>query len=111
MARHYTVPNGADAALFVRKFYLDGAGVPTPGLTVGFIFRDYTGTALTAGTLAEVNAAVAPGWYTLPASQVLNVGGIYTLEYAPPVGFAPDADTIFVTSEVGRMMHEYVKGG
>jgi len=111
MARHYTVPIGSDAEQVVRKYYVDGAGTPTPGLTVTFAFRDETGTALVTGTLDEVNGAIAPGWYKLPASQPLDIGGIYTLEYTPPGGFAVDADTIFVTSEVGRATTEFVKGG
>ena len=111
MARHYTVPIGSDAEQVVRKYYVDGAGIPTPGLSVPFSFRDETGTALLTGTLAEVNGAIAPGWYKLPAAQALDIGGIYTLEYTPPPGFTVDADTIFVTSEDGRATTEFVKGG
>lgn len=111
MARHYTVPVGSDAEQVVRKFYVDGAGTPIPGLTVTFSFRDSSGTALTTGTLAEVNGAIAPGWYKLPASTVLTAGGIYTLEYSPPAPFAVDADTIFVTSEMGRATTDFVRGG
>lgn len=108
---HYTLPIGTDAEIAVRKFYLDGAGVPTAGLVVAYVFRDVAGNTLQSGSLAEVNAALAPGWYKLPSAQALNAGGAYTVEYAPPVGFAPDADTIFVTTDAGRTTTEFVRGG
>jgi len=108
---HYTFPIGTDAQIGVRKFYLDGAGVPTPSLVVPFVLRDVAGNAILSGSLAEVNSALAPGWYKLSASWILSAGGAYTVEYAPPVGFAPDADTIFVTTDTGRTTTEFVRGG
>lgn len=108
---HYTLPIGTDAEIAVRKFYLDGAGVPTPGLVVPFVLRDVAGNSILSGSLAEVNAALAPGWYKLSASYTLSAGGAYTVEYAPPAGFAPDADTIFVTTDAGRTTTEFVRGG
>lgn len=111
MGRHYTVPVGADVEGVVRKFYVDGGGVPTAGLTVGFILRDASGIVVTAGDLVEVNGAVAPGWYKLPDPYSLDLGGVYTVEYSPPGGFDVDADTIFVTSPIGRMTTDYVRGG
>ncbi len=108
---HYSVPIGTDAEIAIRKFYLDGAGTPTSGLVVAYIFRDVAGTVLQSGSLAEVNASLAPGWYKLPSAQTLDTGGAYTVEYAPPVGYAPDADTIFVSSDAGRTTTEFVRGG
>jgi len=106
---HYTVPIGADLQQVVRKFYLDGAGVPTPGLTVPYIVRDSAGNEIQSGDLCDL--AIAPGWYQLMAPLEVTLGGIYTVQYAPPVGFDPDADTIFVTSELGRATTQFVKGG
>ena len=108
---HYTLPIGTDAEIAIRKFYLSGAGVPTPGLVVSYILRDVAGTTLKSGLLVEVNGALAPGWYKLPVSQTLDAGGAYTVEYVPPGGFAPDADTIFVTTDAGRTTTEFVRGG
>jgi len=109
VSRHYTVPIGADAERVVRKFYLDGAGVPTPGLAVPVIVRDEGGNEILNSALVDL--AIAPGWYKLPTSVVLAVPGIYTVEYAPPAGFAPDADTVFVPADAGRATTEFVKGG
>jgi len=106
---HYTTPVGIDAETTVRKFYLDGAGVPTAGLVVPFIFRDVGGNEILAGSLVDL--AIAPGWYKLPVATVLLTPGIYTIEYAPPAGFAPDADTLLVVAEPGRAATEFVKGG
>ena len=111
MARHYTVPIGTDAEQTVRKFYLDGADVPTAGLTVAFILRDCTGTVVAMGDLVDLNALVAPGWYKLPSQVFLDRAGIWTVEYAPPVGFAADADTLFVSTPVGTAQAYFVKGG
>jgi hypothetical protein len=107
--RHYTVPVGTDAEQTVRKFYLDGAGAPAPGLVVPFICRDVGGNVILGGSLVDL--AIAPGWYKLPVATVLSMPGIYTVEYAPPAGFAPDADTVFVVAEPGRATTEFVKGG
>lgn len=107
---HYTVPVGTDLQQVVRKYYLN-AGVPAPGLTVGYVVRDASGTALAQGNLAEVNSAVAPGWYYLPASQVIDMGGPYTIEYTPPVGFSADGDTIFISSPIGQAKSDFVRGG
>lgn len=108
---HYTLPIGTDAEIAIRKLYLDGAGTPTAGLTVAYIFRDTAGTVLQSGSLAEVNTTIAPGWYKLPSAQELDTGGAYTVEYAPPGGYVPDGDTIFVTTDAGRTTTEFVRGG
>lgn len=117
MATHYTVPLGTDAETFVRKLVLDGAGTPTGGLTISFLFRDEAGNTLDSGNLLDLGAA--PGWYKLPSALALDTGGIYTVEYTIPAGFvaadsagfATDADSIFVQTEAGRATSEFVKGG
>lgn len=92
-----SVKVGSDLAGMVRSFFANEDGSPVVDLVVDFKLRDGVGSVQLLGSLVEMVGA--PGWYQLPSFVVVSPG-LYTVEYNPPAGFAPDADTVRVESKV-----------